>query len=84
MIVALYIAISKTLRRPPCPVPYLYTIHRLNAIDDNFDQDDARSIVLYFLSNAARWRGETAKRIRAELKELLKHHGGAETSPTIH
>ena len=34
--------------------------------------DDGGSIVLYFLSNATTWRGEDARRIKAELKSLLK------------
>jgi len=29
-------------------------------------------IVRYFLSNATTWRGETARRIKAELKQMLK------------
>lgn len=29
-----------------------------------------RSIVLYFLSNATTWRGDDARRIKAELKKL--------------
>ena len=52
-------------------VPYLEALSGLNAIDDNYGADDARSIVRYFLSNATTWRGETAKRIKAELKAML-------------
>jgi len=28
--------------------------------------------VRYFLSNATTWRGDTARRIKAELKEMLR------------
>jgi len=52
--------------------PYLSAMAGLNSIDDQYGYDDARSIVLYFLSNASSWRGETAKRIKAELKALAK------------
>jgi hypothetical protein len=52
--------------------PYLSAMAGLDSIDDQYGYDDARSIVLYFLSNASSWRGETAKRIKAELKALAK------------
>jgi hypothetical protein len=44
----------------------------LDKITDNFMFDSGKSIVLYFLSNATGWRGETAKRIKKELKDMLK------------
>lgn len=50
--------------------PYLSAMSGLSSISDNYGYDDARSIVLYFLSNASSWRGENAKRIKAELKAL--------------
>ena len=52
--------------------PYLDAMRALNTINDRYYADDARSVVLYFLSNASTWRGEDAKRIKAELKEMLK------------
>jgi hypothetical protein len=52
--------------------PYLEAMAVLGSIDDNFYADSARSVVLYFLSNAATWRGDDAKRIKAELKGMLK------------
>ena len=55
----------------PYAQPYLSAMLRLSSIRDRFYSDDARSIVLYFLSNAAGWRGETAKRLKAELRALL-------------
>lgn len=53
-------------------VPYLQAMGQLNSIDNNFMYESARSVVRYFLSNAATWRGETAKQIKAELNKLLK------------
>jgi hypothetical protein len=53
--------------------PYLEVMHRLNSIDDKFMMDDASTIVLYFLSNAKGYRGETAKRIKNELKKMIKY-----------
>lgn len=52
--------------------PYLEVMHRLNSIDDKFMMDDASTIVLYFLSNAKGYRGDKAKRIKNELKNLIK------------
>lgn len=52
--------------------PYLDAMACLNSINDNYGWDSAKSIVLYFLGNASTWRGETAKRIKAELKAMTK------------
>ena len=53
-------------------VPYLDAMSTLNSINDNYFMDSGKSIVLYFLSNASTWRGETAKRVKAELKAMSK------------
>jgi hypothetical protein len=52
--------------------PYLDAMQSLESINDNYGWDSAKTIVLYFLSNASTWKGETAKRIKAELKQLAK------------
>lgn len=48
--------------------PYLLAMLTLESMTDRFHEDGARSVVAYFLSNATGWRGETARRIKAELK----------------
>lgn len=53
-------------------LPYLRAMKELTTIDGRYGSDSAKSVVLYFLSNAATWRGETARRIKAELKEIVK------------
>lgn len=53
-------------------VPYLDAMYQLDSIQDDFYLDSAKSVVLYFLSNAQTWRGEVARRIKLELKEILK------------
>ena len=53
-------------------VPYLDAMSTLNSANDAYGYDDARSIILYFLSNATAWKGDTARRIKAELKMLVK------------
>ena len=52
--------------------PYLDAMSTLDSINDNYGFDSGKSIVLYFLGNASTWRGETAKRIKAELKAMTK------------
>lgn len=53
-------------------VPYLQAMSTMDSVNDSYGWDSGRSIVLYFLSNASTWKGETAKRIKAELKSMLK------------
>jgi hypothetical protein len=52
--------------------PYLDAMASLDSVNDNYGWDSGKMIVLYFLSNASTWRGETAKRIKAELKAMTK------------
>ena len=52
--------------------PYLDAMSSLNSINDRYMYDDARSVVRYFLANAAQFRGDSAKALKAELKQLLK------------
>ena len=54
--------------------PYLSAMYSLNSMKDDYGMDSAEMIVAYYLSNATTWRGETAKRIKAELKQRLKIH----------
>ena len=51
-------------------VPYLEAMGGLLSIEDRYHLDSARSIVLYFLANAGTWRGEDARRIKAELRSM--------------
>jgi hypothetical protein len=51
--------------------PYLDAMATLQSVDDNYILDSGRSIVMYFLSNASTWRGETAKAVKKELKKRL-------------
>lgn len=55
----------------PYAQPYLDAMEDLNTINDNYFLDSARSVVAYFLSNASGWRGDNARRIKAELKAML-------------
>ena len=55
-------------------LPYLVAMRSLQDLKQQYCEDSAESIILYFLSNASTWRGETARRIKAELKTMLKEH----------
>lgn len=52
--------------------PYLQAMHTLDKITDNYGLDSAKSVVLYFLANAGSWRGDVARRVKKELKEMCK------------
>ena len=52
--------------------PYLAAMSQMESINDNYMFDSGKTIVLYFLGNASSWRGETARRIKAELKKMAK------------
>ena len=52
--------------------PYLEAMVRLSDINNSIGYDSGKSIVLYFLSNASGWRGETAKAVKLELKNRCK------------
>lgn len=56
----------------PYARPYVTAMRQLSTIDDNFGADSGKSIVLYFLCNAQSWRGETARRVKAELRGMVK------------
>lgn len=52
-------------------VPYLEALASLETVRDNYGCDPGDHIVRYFLANANTWRGDDARRIKAELKATL-------------
>jgi len=52
--------------------PYLHAMAALTSIHNTYGADSAKNVVLYFLVNAEPWCGEDARRIKAELKQLLE------------
>jgi hypothetical protein len=75
--------IVKTWRKPlpygagtqiavsPEAAPYVHAMQHLGSVTDSYGHDDAEEIVLKFLGNARAWHGEDAKRIKAELRQIL-------------
>lgn len=51
---------------------YIPALYSLSSVNDNYGLDSGRSIINYFLANASGWKGERAKAIKLELKQLLK------------
>lgn len=65
--------IKRTWAKPNfAAVPYLDAMAQLETVDDSYYADSGRTIVSYFLANAGTFRGDDAKRIKAELKEMVK------------
>jgi hypothetical protein len=60
----------------PAAAPYLDAFRYLGTtIHGRYGYDTAEGIVLRFLGNARSWRGEDARRIKAELRAILKKGG---------
>ena len=51
--------------------PYIQAMLQMESIHESYGLDDGHMIVRYFLGNAASWRGETARTVKAELKRRL-------------
>ena len=51
---------------------YVTPMKSLESLSDRFYEDSAESIVMYALANLTSWRGESARRIKAELNGMLK------------
>ncbi len=53
-------------------VPYINALLTLNSLKDYYGLDSAHTIIIYFLSNATSWRGDIARKIKLELKQIIK------------
>ena len=51
---------------------YVTPMKSLESLSDSYYADSAESIVMYALANLTSWRGESARRIKAELNGMLK------------
>ena len=65
-------------QNPPSPLvrqdasPYLCALEELRTVKDTYGLETGDDIVMRFLFNAANWRGDDARRIKAELHKHLK------------
>ena len=53
-------------------VPYIDAMSQVESITDRYIAETGKDLVLGFLCNCSSWRGDAARRIKAELKELLR------------
>lgn len=58
----------------PYAKPYLDAMSFLETLDDNYYFDSGESVVLYFLANAHSFRGDAAKKLKQELKDMVKEY----------
>jgi hypothetical protein len=52
--------------------PHLNAMLSLDSINDMYYMDSAKEVVIKFLCNASTWRGDKAREIKKELKEMSK------------
>jgi hypothetical protein len=52
--------------------PYLEAMFELENVNDRVGADSGAMIIRYFLANAGKWRGDVAKRVKAELNQMVK------------
>jgi hypothetical protein len=52
--------------------PYLSAMNFISTPADLYGCEDGEGIVLRFLDNAQHWRGENARKLKKELKDILK------------
>jgi hypothetical protein len=57
--------------------PWVEAMLELRVISDSYGLETGEGVVLYFLTNVAQWRGDTARRIKAELNAHLKEKSNA-------
>lgn len=55
-------------------IPYLNAMKSLNTISEDYYEDSAESVIIYFLANASTFRGEQARALKLELNNLLKNN----------
>ncbi len=53
-------------------VPYIEAMETLESVTDKYIVEEGSMIIRYFLANAQTWRGETARRIKRELNDMIK------------
>lgn len=52
-------------------MPYVRAMTQLSDISESYGYDTGDSVVRYALSNLTSWRGDDARRVKAELRAML-------------
>lgn len=53
-------------------IPYIKAMRDLTKITDHYGCESASTIIVYFLANSSTFRGEQARRLKDELRAMLK------------
>jgi hypothetical protein len=56
----------------PAAKRYLDELHQLDRPRDRFHADSGIAVVVYFLASARKWHGPVARRIKLELREIVR------------
>lgn len=64
----------------PYALQYLEAMMNLNNINDRYGSDDAVSVISYFLSNAKKWQGATARKVKTHLNNLVDDYNKSRKS----
>lgn len=64
--------------------PYIDALYYVDQKDLHgyFGEDKIEYVVIYLLENLGTWRGDVARRVKAELRAALAHHKIAAHLPT--
>jgi len=77
------------IKAPHLALQSIEAMLTMDSIDDAYFLEEGRWIVVAFLSNAGQWKGPTARRLKQELRNLLKSppsspgHCRAQSLPTV-
>lgn len=52
-------------------VPYIAAMESIGDVSERYIAEDGYNVVAYFLANAGTWRGDVARRVKTELKNML-------------
>lgn len=61
--------------------PYVDAMRSLDTLSDRFYNDSAEEVVVRGLYNLSTWRGETATRVKRELRVMLHEHNPRHKMP---
>ncbi|HLL26048.1 MAG TPA: hypothetical protein VKT73_00130 [Xanthobacteraceae bacterium] len=56
----------------PAARRYLDELHKLDVPGERFHADSGIAVVIYFLASARLWHGPAARRIKLELREIVR------------
>ena len=59
-------------RIPYSARPYVDALASIRTVQDIYINESSASVVRGFLDNAATWRGEDAKRVKAEVRAMVR------------